>query len=300
MPGPFSNPFFGTGLWNATRAPNTVNYDTPDEIPLDVQARHILFDVETVFNRGTLLGIAEIQLFAHSIPAGSQQDTPLPDTPAVAGIVEFINPDTTQIHRHEQIINDFFHSEDNPEAPPLEVFQTVDAGQWYRADLGADTTGYLMEATTGVMRKMEETVETATSFMITGIDATNSPPFFPIWLALDEAAIRISALGGSSESLDGDYDQSGTVELNDLDLVLFHWSADRSGLPAIWVNQRPAGGTTVGLDQLNGVLFNWGRSALVASVPEPSSWLLVGMALLVFVRHGAGSEIQKRDSGLKR
>jgi hypothetical protein len=92
-----------------------------------------------------------------------------------------------------------------------------------------------------------------------------------------------AGLGGSvllvaGPSLLGDYDNSGDVGLSDLNLVLFNW--DASSVPGTWVNEIPVG--TVGLGQLNGVLFNWGNTGVTASVPEPSSFLLIVVGLLVW------------------
>ena len=78
----------------------------------------------------------------------------------------------------------------------------------------------------------------------------------------------------------GDYDDSGEVEVGDLNLVLFNWNEDGANLPATWVNERPAAGTAVAIDQLNGVLFNWGNLSSLAAVPEPATITLVWLALL--------------------
>jgi len=89
------------------------------------------------------------------------------------------------------------------------------------------------------------------------------------------------------DPLAGDYDDSGEVEVGDLNLVLFNWDQPGSGLPPAWVNQRPAG--NVAVDELNGVLFNWGNTSAVATVPEPTTaWLsLVAIGLIGhFVRRG--------------
>jgi hypothetical protein len=80
--------------------------------------------------------------------------------------------------------------------------------------------------------------------------------------------------------LPGDYNDSGDVELGDLNLVLFNWNVDESVLTTDWVNQRPTTGTAVGLPELNGVLFNWGNSASVATVPDPASEMLAVLGLL--------------------
>ena len=87
---------------------------------------------------------------------------------------------------------------------------------------------------------------------------------------------------GAGAVLDGDYNNSGNVELSDLNLVMFNWKVDGSILTSDWINQRPADGTVVGIDELNGVLFNWGSTASVATVPEPAVGMLAVLGLLVF------------------
>lgn len=71
------------------------------------------------------------------------------------------------------------------------------------------------------------------------------------------------------------------MELGDLYLVLFNWNVDGLVLTNDWINQRPVAGTSVGLAELNGVLFNWGNSASVATVPEPAAGTLAMLGLLV-------------------
>lgn len=80
----------------------------------------------------------------------------------------------------------------------------------------------------------------------------------------------------ATNTVTGDYDNSGQVELNDLNLVLFNWNSPT--VPGGWVNQVPA--RAVGLEQLNGVLFNWGSFASVAIVPEPAAAILAVLGLL--------------------
>jgi len=87
---------------------------------------------------------------------------------------------------------------------------------------------------------------------------------------LDQTTVMLDV--GGDDPLAGDYDDSGEVEVGDLNLVLFNWDQPGPGLPAEWVNQRPAG--NVAVDELNGVLFNWGNTAAVATVPEPTTGVL--------------------------
>jgi len=99
------------------------------------------------------------------------------------------------------------------------------------------------------------------------LDASLAPlPEGLVWQVDDLMTTGELFIGSSVVLLSGDYDGSGQVELNDLNLVLFNWNS--SSVPSEWINEIPA--LTVGLDQLNGVLFNWGDGLSVASVPEPS------------------------------
>jgi len=90
----------------------------------------------------------------------------------------------------------------------------------------------------------------------------------------------VEELGIGPDPIAGDYNNSGEVEVGDLNLVLFNWDSDT--VPAEWVNQIPTG--TVGVDQLNGVLFNWGNTSTVATVPEPGCIWLAGLSLLAWIR----------------
>lgn len=75
-----------------------------------------------------------------------------------------------------------------------------------------------------------------------------------------------------------DFDNDGTWNLGDLNLVLFNWQKPTASLPGAWVNQKPA---VVGLDSLNNVLFNWQQSATsLATVPEPVTAVLLLMGLM--------------------
>ena len=101
-------------------------------------------------------------------------------------------------------------------------------------------------------------------------------------LGLDKTTVEL-VIDPNVGSLTGDYNDTGDVELGDLNLVLFNWSELEGNVPPEWINQRPIGGS-VGLDQLNGVLFNWGNTAAVATVPEPATGCLA-MAAFVLLLH---------------
>ncbi|MEM8493931.1 MAG: PEP-CTERM sorting domain-containing protein [Planctomycetota bacterium] len=72
----------------------------------------------------------------------------------------------------------------------------------------------------------------------------------------------------------GDYNDSGSVEQGDLNLVLNNWGVDTTGnIPSGWINDLPEG--TVDQAELNTVLNNWGASSApsfeASAVPEPAS-----------------------------
>jgi len=76
---------------------------------------------------------------------------------------------------------------------------------------------------------------------------------------VDERNYEIQLWGrGIAEENDfcfaGDFDGDCSVGADDLNLVLFNWG--RSTVPSSWVSQFP--GSAVGSEQLNLVLFNWG------------------------------------------
>ena len=95
---------------------------------------------------------------------------------------------------------------------------------------------------------------------------------------------RIVALPSTDDpELDGDFNDDGRVDVDDLNLVLFNWDKTVPP-PEEWVNHIPEG--PVAVNELNAVLFNWGSMApLVASVPEPGSGLLVVCGLLAIGIH---------------
>jgi hypothetical protein len=82
----------------------------------------------------------------------------------------------------------------------------------------------------------------------------------------------------------GDYNANGAVEQADLDLVLLNWGNELiDPLAAGWIDDLPDG--PIDQAELDRVLLNWGNTMgtlAVASVPEPSSWMIAvtTMALL--------------------
>ena len=88
--------------------------------------------------------------------------------------------------------------------------------------------------------------------------------------------------GDVSLVLSGDFNDDNTVDLADLNLVLFNWNQPANDLPLEWTIMRPS--NNVGLDELNQVLFNWGETASVPSVvPEPGTVSLAAIAGLLML-----------------
>ncbi|MEM7576959.1 MAG: hypothetical protein AAF328_05730 [Planctomycetota bacterium] len=86
----------------------------------------------------------------------------------------------------------------------------------------------------------------------------------------------------------GDYDDSGSVEQGDLNLVLNNWGQDAPFEP----NGDPFATLAVDQEELNRVLNNWGNTAVNPdftgfSVPEPTSALL--LSLTAFARRRSSS-----------
>jgi len=86
-----------------------------------------------------------------------------------------------------------------------------------------------------------------------------------------------------TELPDGDFDASRLVDVADLNLVLFNWSALGATLPGSWTHQRPGDTEEVGIAELNLVLFNWNASSVTAAVPEPSALGLLCLGAILAV-----------------
>ena len=80
----------------------------------------------------------------------------------------------------------------------------------------------------------------------------------------------------------GDYDNSGLIGQGDLDLVLLNWGQIAPPVPAGWINNQPNG--LIGQAELDDVLLNWGNNSGIVAVPEPTSVMLLGMALMSIAR----------------
>ena len=89
-------------------------------------------------------------------------------------------------------------------------------------------------------------------------------------------------LSDLSRVLSGDFNDDNTVNLADLNLVLFNWNQPAEGLPSEWAIMRP--NSNVGVDELNRVLFNWGHTMIAPSVvPEPGTVSLAAIAGLLML-----------------
>ena len=82
-------------------------------------------------------------------------------------------------------------------------------------------------------------------------------------------------------TLEGDYDENGQVSQGDLDQVLLNWGGTTfPGNEAALPEGGPFDGN-ITQNELDGVLLNWGNVSLAAtaSVPEPSTFILIGCGL---------------------
>jgi hypothetical protein len=89
---------------------------------------------------------------------------------------------------------------------------------------------------------------------------------------------------------DGDYDQSGTVEQGDLDLVLLSWGQDAASPPDGWQHDLPTG--QIDQDELDKVLLNWGATSAASggvNVPEPTACVIAVVAALFMVGRRGGN-----------
>lgn len=113
--------------------------------------------------------------------------------------------------------------------------------------------------------------------------------FTPLdFAALDDLGWTVdpSAYVVMPDPLPGDYNNNGTVEQGDLDLVLLNWGSAASAVPDTWTNDPPAG--IVDQSELDGVLLNWGNTfassiapagGAALGVPEPQTWALLVVAV---------------------
>ncbi|MEM1026797.1 MAG: hypothetical protein AAGJ38_01805 [Planctomycetota bacterium] len=85
-------------------------------------------------------------------------------------------------------------------------------------------------------------------------------------------------------SLEGDFNDSGTVEQGDLNLVLSNWGGPRGE----WANADGFATPSVDQEELNRVLNNWGSGKSPdfrgVAVPEPAAGLVLGVAAFVLWR----------------
>jgi len=88
--------------------------------------------------------------------------------------------------------------------------------------------------------------------------------------------------GDGPVGADGDFNLSGLVDAQDLNLALFNWNKNGSELPTEWLHMRPADNVAVGVAELNKVLFTWNQTggSLAAAVPEPTTTVLFAVGML--------------------
>jgi hypothetical protein len=123
---------------------------------------------------------------------------------------------------------------------------------------------------------------------LSGLDGENFGDYFTVMgtSGLDDYTLT-SLVMPPPTGIPGDYNDNGTVEQADLDLVLLNWGADGTTPPNGWTNDLPTG--DIDQAELDGVLLNWGDMAglgAAAGVPEPATWLLVCLtAFAAAARH---------------
>ncbi|MEM7577469.1 MAG: choice-of-anchor tandem repeat NxxGxxAF-containing protein [Planctomycetota bacterium] len=118
---------------------------------------------------------------------------------------------------------------------------------------------------------------------------------FSFALTDGRTGVAVWSQGGT---LAGDYNDSGSVEQGDLNLVLNNWGQDASadddglvGIPVGWVNDPPEG--QIDQEELNRVLNNWGQAlppsfgddSNESTVPEPGLLLASLLGVWVFKPH---------------
>jgi dienelactone hydrolase len=101
-----------------------------------------------------------------------------------------------------------------------------------------------------------------------------------------------------THELAGDYDASGLIEQADLDVVLLNWGSELADPSAAgWLNDLPSGPVDQG--ELDKVLLGWGSAAgdaASAAVPEPSSLLLIGLAVTCVFAILTGPKTSSRNA----
>ena len=116
-----------------------------------------------------------------------------------------------------------------------------------------------------------------------GFSSFNPQIIFESGQPVDHSGGDIGSPGsfpGSSSLADGDFDASGLVDIDDLNLVLFNWSEEGATLPIEWVHMRPADVAVVSVAELNKVLFTWNQTgSSTGVVPEPSALVLAVMTV---------------------
>ncbi|MEM7577200.1 MAG: family 16 glycosylhydrolase [Planctomycetota bacterium] len=118
-----------------------------------------------------------------------------------------------------------------------------------------------------------------TALFIQAIDSNGGPDGGSVFW--DNASINVLEVANVIEGIVGDYDDSGSVEQGDLNLVLNNWGQDAPFEP----NGDPFASLAVDQEELNRVLNNWGNTSNPPSfegfaVPEPGALaMLSGLAV---------------------
>ncbi|MDZ4818134.1 MAG: DUF4465 domain-containing protein [Planctomycetota bacterium] len=98
-----------------------------------------------------------------------------------------------------------------------------------------------------------------------GTFGMNTPAYF----ALDDLLLTDAPLAG-------DLDGNGFVGQDDLNIILGHWGEDVT--EGDWTFGDPSGDGFVGQDDLNAVLGGWGQGTAPVPIPEPATFVLLGLA----------------------